>query len=116
MITIYHNSRCRKSREAHALLEQSGLPFKVHFYLDEPLNKKQITALLKKLNIAPIQLVRTTEAIWKEQLKGKSLSDAAVIEAMAQYPKLIERPLLEAGEKATIGRPIENVHIFLRDL
>ena len=113
MITIYHNSRCRKSREAHQLLEESGIPFSVRFYLEDPLNESQIKALLTKLNIAPLQLIRTGEAIWKDLYKGKELNDAALIKAMATHPKLIERPLLESASDAVIGRPIENVQNFL---
>jgi arsenate reductase len=113
VITIYHNSRCQKSREAHKLLEESGLPFLVHFYLENPLNEAQIKALLAKLNIAPLQLIRTGEAIWKENYKGKVVSDSDIVKAMATHPKLIERPLLESQTAAIIGRPIQNVHTFL---
>ncbi|MEP2935579.1 MAG: arsenate reductase family protein [Gilvibacter sp.] len=116
MITIYHNSRCRKSREAHQVLEESGKAFKVHFYLDNPLDKAKIKDLLSKIGIEPMALVRTTEAIWKEHFKGKDLSDQAIIEAMVQYPKLIERPILESDKTACVGRPIDNVHTFLREL
>jgi len=116
VITIYHNSRCRKSREAHQFLEESGLAFDVRYYLENALNIKEIEALLNKLEISPIDLIRTGETIWKQDFKGKQLSNSAIIEAMVQHPKLIERPILESSEFAIVGRPVDNVHKFLRKL
>jgi len=68
-----------------------------------------LAAILKKLNIAPIDLVRKQEKIWKENYKGKELSDKEVINAMVAYPNLIERPIVINGNKAAIGRPVENI-------
>ena len=85
-------------------------------YLNTPLSEDELTTLIAKLNIKPIQLVRTGEAIWKEQFKGKTLSNAALIKAMVNYPKLIERPIIENNANATIGRPLENVRVFLENL
>ncbi|WP_299526138.1 arsenate reductase (glutaredoxin) [Winogradskyella sp.] len=109
MITIYHNPRCRKSREGLAVLEASGQPFEVIKYLDQPLLKTDLQEIIAKLDIKPIDLVRKNEAIWKSDYKGKVLSDDAIIDAMIKHPKLIERPIVINGQKAVIGRPVETI-------
>ncbi len=110
---ILHNPRCRKSREGLGMLEESGLEFEIVDYLNNPLSKSEIAALLKKLKMEPMDLVRKTEAIWKEKYKGKDLSPEEIIEAMAKHPKLIERPVVIVGDTAVIGRPPENIRELL---
>ncbi len=105
MTTIYHNPRCSKSREALQLLVEKGTPFTVVTYLEEPPTQEELKSIIKLLGIAPIALVRTQEAVWKEKFKGKELTDAELIKAMTEYPKLIERPIVINGSKAVIGRP-----------
>ena len=107
MITIYHNPRCRKSREGLALLEESGEKFEVVKYLEEPINEKELKTIISKLGIKPIDLIRTNESIWKSEYKEKKLTDQQTIEAMVKYPKLIERPIVVNNNKAVIGRPKE---------
>ena len=109
MIKIYHNNRCSKSRQGLQLLEESGKKFEVVKYLENIPTKEELISIIEKLQIKPIDLVRKNEAIWKENFKGKELSDSEVISAMAQYPKLIERPIVINGNKAAIGRPLENI-------
>lgn len=106
---IYHNPRCSKSRQALNLLEKSGKEFQIIKYLENPLTKDQLTEIITLLNIKPIDLVRKNELIWKENYKGKQLSDSEIIEAMIQNPKLIERPIVINNDKAAIGRPLENI-------
>jgi len=113
MITIYHNPRCSKSRQGLALLENTGKEFEVIKYLDNPLSEKELTAIINMLDIAPIELVRKGEAIWKENYKGKELSETEIIAAMSQHPKLIERPIVVLEKKAVIGRPLENIQRLL---
>ncbi|MCX2719460.1 arsenate reductase (glutaredoxin) [Lentiprolixibacter aurantiacus] len=113
MIKIYHNPRCRKSREGLAFLEKSGEKFEIVRYLDNPLTREEITALLKALNISPIDLVRKNEAIWKSDYKGKELSDSQLIAALAEHPKLIERPIVLMGNKAVIARPADKINELL---
>jgi len=109
-LTLYHNPRCSKSRGALELLEARGLTPNVVRYLETPLNAAQIKALLGKLGISARQLLRTGEDEYKMlQLADESLSEAQLIDAIAQHPKLMERPILEVGEKAVIGRPPENI-------
>ena len=109
-LTLYHNPRCSKSRGALELLEARGLTPNVVRYLENPLNAAQIKALLGKLGISARQLLRTGEDEYKMlQLADDSLSEAQLIAAIAEHPKLMERPILEADDKAVIGRPPENI-------
>ena len=109
MITIYHNSRCRKSRETLQILVDNNLEFKVIEYLKVQLSKTQIETLINKLGIDPIELVRRNEDVWKQNYKGKKLSGSEIVQILSENPKLIERPIVELNEKAIIGRPPENV-------
>ncbi|PZD79336.1 arsenate reductase (glutaredoxin) [Mesonia sp. K7] len=113
MIKIYHNPRCSKSREGLQVLEDSGKDFLIVKYLDTPLTKEEIKDVLKKLGIKAIELVRTKESIWKENYKGKKLSEAQIIDAMTKHPKLIERPIIVKDDKAIIGRPTEKIKEFI---
>ncbi len=109
MITIYHNSRCRKSRETLQILVDNNLEFKVIEYLKVQLSKTQIETLINKLGIDPIELVRRNEDVWKQNYKGKKLSGSEIVQILSENPKLIERPIVELNDKAIIGRPPENV-------
>ena len=110
---IYHNNRCRKSREGLAILEASNEPFEIINYLENPPSKEELVDILKMLAIKPIELVRRNEVIWKENYKGKELTDAAIIKAMLENPKLIERPIVIKNNKAVIGRPPEKIKTLL---
>ncbi|MBC8882768.1 arsenate reductase (glutaredoxin) [Flavobacterium piscinae] len=114
MIKILHNPRCGKSREGLSLLEETGNPFEVIKYLDNPLAESQLTELVKKLNIAPLDLIRQKEKIWIEQFKGKELTDAELIKAIANNPILMERPIVISENKAVIGRPPQKIIDFLK--
>jgi arsenate reductase len=113
MIKIYHNPRCRKSREGLAILENSGKEFEIIKYLETIPSLKELTEIIHLLDITPIQLVRKTEKIWKENYKGKEMLDADIIEAIRAHPKLIERPIVINKEKAVIGRPPENINTII---
>ena len=109
-LTLYHNPRCSKSRGALELLEARGLTPTVVRYLETPLSAAQLRDLLAKLNISARQLLRSGEDEYKAlNLADSGLTDAQLIDAMAAHPKLIERPILVAGDKAVIGRPPEKV-------
>lgn len=105
MITIYHNNRCSKSREGLGIIERSGKEYRVREYLKEPMNEAEISSLLKKLNMQPQELIRKNEKLWKEKYKDKDLSGKDLIKIMAENPVLIERPVVENGEKAVVARP-----------
>lgn len=106
---IYHNPRCMKSRQTLALLEENGVQPEVILYLEKPPSKTALKKILKMLNIKAEQLLRKGESVYKEQYKGKQLTEAEWIDAMVAHPKLIERPIVVDGNKAVIGRPPENV-------
>ncbi|SDB46732.1 arsenate reductase [Pseudomonas sp. NFACC23-1] len=109
-LTLYHNPRCSKSRGALELLEARGLTPTVVRYLETPLDATQLERLLGKLGTTARQLLRTGEDEYKDlNLADESLSQAQLIAAIAAHPKLMERPILEAGEKAVIGRPPEKI-------
>ncbi|KJD32738.1 arsenate reductase [Tamlana sedimentorum] len=113
MITIYHNNRCRKSREGLQILEDSGKTFKVVKYLEDTPSEEKLKEIIALLGIKPLELVRKNEAIWKEHFKGKELSDPQIIAALAKFPKLIERPIVINGDKAVVGRPPEQISTII---
>lgn len=109
-VTIYHNPRCSKSRQTLQLLEEQGITPTIVEYLKTPPSKKTLADILKKLNLSARDLLRTGEADYKEQgLADKELTDDALLQAMVDYPKLIQRPIVIANQKAAIGRPPESV-------
>lgn len=109
MITIYHNPRCRKSRETLQLLEQKEAQISIREYLKEPLSTEELSGLVDMLEIKPFDLIRRNEEVFKSQFKGKDLSDEEWLEVLASNPKLIERPIVVSGNRAVLGRPPENV-------
>ncbi len=108
-VTIYHNPRCSKSRQALSLLESKGNKPIVVEYLKNPLTTEQLSQIINELNIKPIDLVRKNESIWKENYKGRELSYDELVEAMISNPKLIERPIVTSSKGTVVGRPPENV-------
>ena len=109
-ITIYHNPRCSKSRQTLALIEEKGINPNIKLYLEDSPSEEEIKSLLSKLGIDARKLLRKGEDAYKERgLKDISLSDNALIAAMTEAPKLIERPIVVKGDKAVLGRPPENV-------
>ena len=109
LITIYHNPRCRKSREGLQLLQDKNIDPEIRLYIDDPLTKEELKQLINKLGIQPIDLVRQNEAIWKTEFKGKQLTSDQVLNALVSNPKLIERPVVARGDRAVIGRPTEKI-------
>jgi arsenate reductase len=108
-LTILHNPRCSKSREALKILEENGVNAEIVKYLDTPPSEDEIKNILKMLGISARKLMRTKEDIYKE-LKLKDVTDEdALIKAMVEHPKLIERPIVIKDGKAVIGRPPEKV-------
>ena len=114
MIKIYHNPRCTKSRQGLEVLENSGEQFEVIKYLENIPTKDELRKVLSSLNISAENLVRKNEAIWKENYRGKSLSEEEILDAMIKYPKLIERPIVIKDNKAVIGRPTEKIYDLLK--
>ena len=106
---IYHNPRCKKSRETLQLLEEEGHSPEVVLYLEKPPTQKELKAILSYLKMEPTDLLRKGEKLYKEQFKGKEFSNAEWIRIMVKNPILIERPIVVKGKNAVIGRPPENI-------
>lgn len=113
-ITVYEKPTCTKCREMDKFLRERGVDFsKVNYYI-EPLNKKKLTDLVRKMNISPRDLLRKSEPIYKQLgLATDKFSDAELISLMVEYPDLMQRPIIERGDKAVLGRPTENVQELL---
>lgn len=112
-ITIYHNTRCSKSRCALGILEEKGLDFEVREYLKDTPTAEELKEVLKKLDLPAEELIRKGEAEYKAHFKGKTLTEDEWIAAMVEYPKLIQRPIVIKGDKAVIARPAENMEKLL---
>jgi len=106
---IYHNPRCRKSRETLQILREHGLKPEIILYLDNPPGEKELRIILHKLGIKARDLVRREESIFKSDYKGLDLTEEQWIEVLLSNPKLIQRPIVVKGDKAVIGRPPEIV-------
>ena len=107
---IYHNTRCSKSRAAVAILEQNDVDFEIVNYLDEPPTESELNAILKDLGMTARELMRRGESKYKELgLSDKSLSEKELINAMLEFPILIERPIVRTEKGVAIGRPPENI-------
>ena len=113
---IYHNPRCRKSREALDYLNNSGIDYNLVLYLSNPLSKITLENLLFKLKINAYDLVRKNELLWKSEFSKKNLTENEIISIMLENPKLIERPIIENENSAVIGRPIEKLIDFLKKI
>jgi arsenate reductase len=105
----YHNPRCSKSRQGLDILKNKGENPEVILYLNEPLKFEDLKITIDKLGISPENLIRKNESIYKENFKGRFLSDEQWIQAMIDHPKLIERPIFIVKNKGVIGRPPEKV-------
>lgn len=112
-IRIYHNARCSKSRSVCELVAAKGLDAEVVEYLKTPPTKAELARLVTLLGIAPLALIRSGEAVFKEHYSGKTLSDDEWLDAMVAHPILIERPIVVKGSRAVIGRPPEKVLALL---
>ena len=113
-ITIYHNPKCSKSRQTLQLLRERGIEPIIVEYLKQPLNASQLKRLLKMLQLEPRELMRKKESEYKDlNLADTKLSQESLINAMAEYPILMERPIVVVGSKAALGRPPENVLAIL---
>lgn len=113
-ISIYHNNRCSKSREAMCILDEIKVKVTIIEYLITPPSEEDIQLLLKKLGMKASELVRKGETLYKEKFEGKKMSEAQWVKALAKHPVLIERPIVVRGDKAIIARPPERLKELLR--
>ncbi len=114
LVYVLHNPRCRKSREALSVLEKTAIPYQTVDYLSGVLSEEDIRDLLNKLKLPAESIVRKGEALYKEEFKGKNFNTDEWISILQKNPKLIERPILYNKKDAIIGRPIENVVLFIK--
>ena len=114
-ITVYEKPTCTKCREMDRFLRESSVDFsKINYYL-EPIGEKKLRELITKMAIKPRELLRTSEPIYRELGLGKKdFGDDEIISLMANHPDLIQRPIVERGDRAVLGRPTENVKTLLR--
>lgn len=111
---IYHNPRCSKSRQALALLEESGVSHQVVRYLETPPTAAELDQLLTTLGLEPVEVMRTKDDLYKELgLAGKTLTREEGIRLLAEHPALLERPIVIRGDKAVVARPPERVQELL---
>jgi arsenate reductase len=109
-ITLYHNPRCSKSRQALELLRRRGVEPQIIEYLKNPPDRRRLKHLLGLLGMEPRELMRRKEKEYRELgLDDKNLSREALIAAMVEHPRLMERPVVVAGDRAALGRPPERV-------
>ncbi len=114
-VTIYHNPRCSKSRQTLDLLRENGVDPVVVEYLKTPPTRDELKAIATKLGVKAADLLRRKESEFAEAgLDQGTVTEDRALEAMARYPKLIERPIVVSGNDAAIGRPPENVLALLR--
>jgi len=113
-ITIYHKPTCSTCRQAVQILRDSGQPFEAVNYYEKPFTKTQLKALLRKAGLAPADVLRTKEDIFKTLgLAKKTPSDDDLVDLMIKHPDLIQRPIVEKGERAVLARPAETVKELL---
>lgn len=112
-IRIYYNPRCSKCRDTAALVREHGYNTELIEYLTTPPGKEELRGLLKKLGMKPLELIRTGEAVFKENYAGRTLSDEEWLDALLAHPVLMERPVVVRGNRAVVARPAEKVLALL---
>lgn len=113
MLKIYHNPRCSKSRAGLRHLEETTSDFTIRKYINEPPNYEELKKMFTKLNAKPKDMIRTQEDIYKKRFKGKDFTDDEWIKIIAENPRLLKRPVVEADYKAVLGNPPENINELL---
>ena len=106
MVQIYHNPKCSKSRAGLEYLKtKAGVEFEIIDYLKTGITAETIRQILQRLNVKPIELLRTQESYFKERLKGKIFSDEEWIQIIVENPKLLKRPIIVNKYKAVWADP-----------
>ncbi len=113
-IRIYQKPTCSTCREADRILRESGVEYDKVNYIIEPPGEEKLRQLIAKMGIAPRDLLRTKEAVYRELNPDKrDLADDEIIALMVEHPELMQRPIIERGERAVLGRPVEKIREFL---
>ena len=113
MIKIYHNSRCRKSREALKYLKKSEMDIKIIEYLKNPLTASEWKVLFSKIGRLPQEMIRTQENLWKNDYKGQQMDDTKLLKIFSKHPRLIKRPIILKGQEGVLAQPLEVLEAFL---
>lgn len=109
-VTIWHYNRCSKSRKTLAMLEERDLDIEIRAYLDDPPTVERLDEVLSQLDMEPREFMRTKEDAYRQAgLDDESLDRDALLAAMVEHPKLIERPVVIYGDRVALGRPPENI-------
>jgi len=108
-LTIYHNPRCSKSRQALALLEERKVPLRIVEYLKDPPSRQELATLRTQLGLAPKEWIRKGEEAFRTARLSLDAAEDTLLDAMAKHPVLIERPIVVRGKRAVVGRPPERV-------
>lgn len=109
MIKIYHNPRCRKSREGLSYLQSKNIEFKVVDYIKDGIEKSELQLILQKLNLKPGDIIRTQEEEYKKNLKNKKFTDNEWVTILCENPKLLQRPIVIKDNRAVLAIPPENI-------
>ena len=113
-ITVYQKPTCTKCRQTLGLLRERGVEFEAVNYYEQPVTAEELRGLLEKLGLAPRDILRTTEPIFRSLgLAKRDVSDDELIRLMVENPDLIQRPIVVRGDRAVLGRPVENVEELL---
>ena len=113
-IVIYQKPTCSTCRAVHAALKASGVDFDSVNYYTEPIPKEKLTELLRKMGIGARELLRTKEPVYRElQIASRPLTDEQIVELMVAHPDLIQRPIVERGDRAILARPAERLREIL---
>jgi arsenate reductase len=114
-ITIYQKPTCTTCRQVYKALKESGVDFDTVDYFVDPIPKTKLVDLLRKMGMKPAELLRTKEPIYKTlKLGERVLTDAEILDVMIEHPDLIQRPIVEKGDKAILARPADRLNAFLR--
>jgi len=113
MLTIYHNPKCKKSREGLKYLQTKGIALEVVNYINNGISEQELKDIIKKLNLGPSDIVRKQEDLYRKELKGKNFTDIEWIRILVENPKLIQRPIVVARYKAVIAQPPDKVEELL---
>lgn len=113
-ITVYEKSTCTTCRNTAKLLTEKGIGFEKVNYFIKPFSKSRLKSLLRKMGMKPEDLLRKNEAAYKEfNLQNNPMSEDELIEKMIRYPDLVQRPIIEIGNKAILARPPKKLMNFL---
>lgn len=114
-LTVYHNPRCRKSREVVQYLEELKIPFEIIKYHQQVFDKKTLQEILNKTKMKPSDILRKNEILWKKEFSPKKPSEEQILKLLVEHPNLIERPIVTHSTSGVLARPLGNLIEFLHN-